>query len=666
MSAPGISEERERYAYRHDIDGLRAVAIMLVVVYHVWFDRVSGGVDVFLMISAFFLTLTFTRRIESGSPLRIGSFLVGRFRRLVPLAAVTIVLILGASWLVLSQTQWPSIWAESFSSAFYFENWELAFTGVDYYARDSALPSPFQHFWSLSVQGQVFLLWSLLFLLGAAIARWIKRSATAVLTVLFTAVFAASLIYSIVRTHEEQVFTYFDTGARLWEFAAGTLVALALPRIRLKRPVAAVLGWLGLVAIAICGLVIDVRGGFPGFLALWPVLATAMVVIGGQNGDGPARPLSSRWLRFIGTDAYALYLVHWPILIFTLTVLDRTRAGFLDGLLIIAASMLLARLLTFAVERPLRLPRGERGTIPRNLGIIAAFVVPVLVFSTVWQVTARAQAEAATAATADAYQGAAAADDDLADDDADLPLLPHAIDLEGEWASLDEFCTGRLIPADPALQATCEQTAGAEDADHLVIVVGDSHAEQMMAALRPVADDEDWGMMALLKGGCSLEQHEEGTEKALECGTWRDSAIAHIHVLHPDAVLTIVTASEVDGPGERKIAGIDEVTAGFADEGIKVIGVRDNPRFGIDMYECALNEGDCDRAVSDALQRKNPAADLADWVTLVDFTPELCPDGICRAVIGNIAVYLDDNHLTKMFATTLAPQMREQLDGAIG
>ena len=657
----GTESNSNRYSYRHDIDGLRAVAIMLVVVYHVWADRVSGGVDVFLMISAFFLTLTMSRRIGRADRLRTGSFLAGRFRRLVPAAAATIALILGASWILLSPTQWPTVWREGWASLFYVENWQLAFSGVDYYARQSELPSPFQHFWSLSVQGQVFVLWPLIFLVGALLARWTRRSAAAILAVLFGAVFVASLTYSIIWTRTDQIFAYFDTGARLWEFAAGSLLALALPYIRVPRGLASALGWTGLVAIIVCGAVLDVRGGFPGYLALWPVVATAFVVVGGIDGAGPARLLASRPLRFVGRDAYALYLVHWPVLILWLTVTDTARAGALDGAIIIALSVVLARLLTFAVERPLRLPRGESGTVGRNLAVIAMCVLPAIALTIVWQVTVRVNAEAAQS-QAHEYQGAA---DDEVDKDDDVPLLPNAIDLDSEWVSLDERCTGRLQAPDPQLQETCTQTTGADSADRLVIVVGDSHAEQMMAALRPITDAEQWGVASLLRGGCSLERHAEGSEQGIECAQWQENAIAYIHDMHPDAVFTMVTASEVDGPHERMLDGIADVTAGFADAGIRVIGVRDNPRFGIDMYECALADADCDRDVSDMMPPENPAAGLGDWVTLVDFTPLLCPDGTCRAVIGNVAVYLDDNHLTEMFATTLSDELLAQLGGSI-
>ncbi len=648
-------------AYRDDIDGLRAVAIVLVVVYHVWMGRVSGGVDVFLMISAFFLTLSFVRRIEAGRRLEIGSFLAGRFRRLIPLAAVTIAGILGASWLFMPQTAWPQLWRQGWASLFYVQNWVLAFTGVDYYARDEALPSPLQHFWSLSVQGQVFVLWPFIFVLGALLARWLKRSAVPVLAVLFGLVFAGSLAFSIVETQVEQAFAYFDTRARLWEFAAGTLVALALPHVRLPAPLRAVLGWVGLIAIVACGLVIDVRGGFPGYLALWPIVATALVIVAGADRapGGPARFLSAAPVRAIGRDAYALYLVHWPILIIWLTVRGETRATLWQGAIIIAVSFVLARVLTLCVEQPLRLPSGKRGTVPRNLGVIAACVALVAAVAIPWQITTRLQA----GVQHDSYV-APVPDLDVDDHlraDAHGPLLPHPIDLEGEWVSLDETCTGRLASADPGVQETCSQMRGADRADRLIAVIGDSHAEQMMGALLPVANEWDWGVVGYLHGGCSMEQYEEDSERWEECVGWQRGVIDQVIAVHPDAVMTVVTAAAVDSPDERMLHGIDWVVDEFVAAGIEVIGLRDNPRSDNDLYTCALKRLDCDRPVDEALQPENPAAELADRVTLVDFTDEICPDGTCPTRIGDLAVYIDDNHLTWAFAATLAAALRSQI-----
>ena len=203
-----------------------------MVVYHVWFGRVSGGVDVFLMISAFFLTHSFAQRMRRGEPLQPWSFWVRKFRRLLPAAAVTIFGVLVVTGHTVPAVDWPAIWRQAWASLGYVQNWELAFRSIDYYARETVLPSPLQHFWSLSVQGQVFVLWPLLFLLAALIVRRARVSVTSVLLVMFGAVFVCSLVFSISETATNQQFAYFDTRTRLWEFALGSLVAVVLPFFR--------------------------------------------------------------------------------------------------------------------------------------------------------------------------------------------------------------------------------------------------------------------------------------------------------------------------------------------------------------------------------------------------------------------------------------------------
>ena len=377
----GASATDDGARYRLDIDGLRAVAIFLVVIYHVWFGRVSGGVDVFLMISAFFLTGSFARRIEGGGPLRVPGYWARKFRRLLPAAAVTLVGTAVAVYALYPPTVWPTIWRQTWASLFYVENWALAADSVDYYARDEVLPSPLQHFWSLSVQGQVFILWPLLLLASAWLIRRFALRPVLVLSIVFGIVFVASLAFSIYETATNQQLAYFDTRTRLWEFAAGSLVAVLLPYFVAPAWVRAALGWIGLAGIVVCGMVIDVQGGFPGYLALWPVVCTALVVLAGQTPApfGPTRFLSSRPLRALGRDAYALYLVHWPILITVLLVTETTSVGFLAGAAIILSSMLIARLISWGVENPLRRWSLADRSTPVGLAVILASVLVVAV-----------------------------------------------------------------------------------------------------------------------------------------------------------------------------------------------------------------------------------------------------------------------------------------------
>ncbi|WCD92532.1 acyltransferase family protein [Microbacterium sp. nov. GSS16] len=661
--------------YRADIDGLRALAILLVVVYHVWLGRVSGGVDVFLMVSAFFLTASFVRRVRSDRPLELGAFWLRRFRRLLPAAAVTIAGVLAVAFLSYPETEWPRVWSEGWSSLFYVENWTLAFSEVDYYARDSVRPSPFQHFWSLSVQGQVFVLWPLIV---AAVWLFLRKRRYAIipaLALVFSAIFVGSLAFSIIETAHAQSFAYFDTRTRLWEFAAGSLVALALPFVRIPRWSAAILGWVGVFGIVLCGVVLDVQGGFPGYLALWPVGCTALVIIAGVDRvrSGPSAFLESAALRYVSRDAYALYLVHWPVLVTWMVLSGRSQPGWLAGLGIVGLSFILARLVSALVEQPIRVaPAFDR--LPR-LGamVLVASVAVVAVPLGAWQLAIKQKETTLMASESAGYPGAAQVDGPVDLAGVDLPLRPLPTALDDEWVDLGLSCSGPLEPTDSALRGSCVQTPGAQDpATTRVLVMGDSHAQQLMSPLVTLADEQEWELISLLKGGCSIGIGAPSwSGSGPPCDEWRVAAVDYALRIQPDAVYLVVTRATPASP-EVLVEGIDVVIDALTAQGIEVIAVRDNPRFDFNMYECALAE-------SEAVPGENPAPcgvpEVAlesgnalnaivenPGVTLVDFRPWLCPDGVCRGIIGNIAVYIDDNHLSSTYGRTLAPMLKRMLE----
>ncbi|MEV7609477.1 acyltransferase family protein [Microbacterium sp. NPDC089320] len=673
--APASADTGPPLARRADIDGLRALAILLVVAYHVWLGRVSGGVDVFLMVSAFFLTASFVRRVESQRPLALSSFWLRRFRRLLPAAAVTILGVLGVALSAYPQTEWPRVWREAWSSLFYVENWTLALSEVDYYARDSVTPSPFQHFWSLSVQGQVFVLWPLIIAAVWLVLRRRRHLVIPALAIVFGVIFVASLGFSIVETMRAQSFAYFDTRTRLWEFAAGSLVAIALPYVRVRPSIAALLGWIGIIGIVMCGIVLDVQGGFPGYLALWPVVCTALVIIAGRDAPrgGPAMILESAPLRFVSRDAYALYLVHWPVLVTWMMLSGRSAPGWLAGAGIVVVSFVLARIVSALVERPIRdaVALGRS----RRLGVLvlAASVLVVAAPLAAWQITIEQRTAALMASDSGGYPGAAQIDSPIDLAVTDLPLMPLATALDDEWVDLKGSCAGELEPVEPALEGSCAQNATAEDSDaSRVLVMGDSHAQQLMSPLTVLADQQGWGLVALLKGGCAIGIGAPTWSAAgPPCDEWRAAAIEYAIRVQPDAVYLVVTRAtpasvEVLVEGVREI--VDELTA----NGIQVIAVRDNPRFDFDMYECVLAESDAgpgaDAASCDvpelAFADEDDFADLTsdDGVIAVDYRPWLCPDGVCRGSIGNVAVYIDDNHLSDSYGRTLAPMLAEMLN----
>ena len=641
--------------WRADIDGLRAFAIVLVVVYHVWLGRVSGGVDVFLMVSAFFLTASFLRRSESLRPTDLPVFWARRFARLVPAAAVTIGAVLAFTAAFLPGSQWRAVWSQAWASLFYVQNRELSAASVDYYARTETFPSILQHFWSLSVQGQVFLLWPVLILLAVLVARALDRAVRPVLIAVFAAVFVVSLGYSVLLTSADQQIAYFSTPARLWEFALGSLAALLLPLVRVPRAAAFLLGWGGIIALVTCGVILDVGAGFPGFAALWPTFAAVAIIAAGQTVDPSSsssyRFLASRPLASIGRIAYALYLVHWPILVAYMTLTDSTDVGFVGGVVVIALSVVAA----IVVRRAVEVPAGKlMGGLRRNASVLVVSVLVVSVPLGGWQLTDAIRSASNDpegnpgAAVLMPWMNARAADG--------APVIPSSTQLEQDWVSLDRACREPDAPAGAAAAGTCVQTEPRPGAPTLV-AIGDSHAQQWLGALLPSLREAGWNVIAVLKGGCAFAPDEAADE---ECETWREEALQFARSQPADVVMLMGTRASVMTAEERVPDGLERSIDVIVDAGSQVLLVRDNPRFDFDMYRCWEESGDaatCAQPVSGLLASENPAADLTreGAVYAMDLNEYLCPEGTCPPVIGNVAVYLDDNHVSASYAATLSP-----------
>ena len=716
--------------YRHDIDGLRAIAVLLVVVYHVWLGRVSGGVDAFLIISAFLLTDSLLRRLERTGQVRPIRQWIRNFKRLLPAAAIVILTTAIVGFTVLPASAMESLWRHTFASIFYVENWLLASESVDYYA-NNAVASPLQHFWSLSVQGQVFILWPMLFLVVALATRFFGRKRVRTIAlIVFGVVFTGSLIYSIIITQTNQEFAYFNTAARLWEFAAGSILAIVIPWINLGVIPRAVLGWVGIVALLTCGLVLDVQGGFPGYLALWPVLSVVAIIIAGSQANrryGPAVFLEAAPVLFLGRAAYALYLVHWPLLIYTLFWLQVTELSFLQGLALIGVAILLALLLTFTVDAPLRrLAWIQRSTWRGVLVIVVSILMVVVPTIGMQQATQRqvalqmAEVQRAEQAAQEAAQeesvavqdlrnpGAAVLSESWEDDiELDAPTRPLAAEVPTQWGTLPRDCSdGSLMDLPQSIEICFDNDN--EDAERTILVVGNSHAQQMLAPIGAIADAQGWHAISLLYAACAFGLREVDEERGIfysqKCRDWNEDILDLAEKIKPDAVITIGTetipadmtmrsksgaSSDVDGEAtpelsytgsrgsrEHVLEGAERSIERLERAGIPVILIRDNPRFTENAYVCAEQFADLDPATgsdrsctiprSEAYLPTNPADALAsDTTAMVDLSDLYCPGDECPAVIGNTFVYIDDNHLSLVYALTLAPMLEAYLSAAL-
>ncbi|WP_193106930.1 acyltransferase family protein [Brachybacterium sp. FME24] len=671
--------------YRTELHGLRGLAIGLVVLYHVFMDRVSGGVDVFLFISAFFLTGSFVRRLETGRPIAPLAYWARTFKRLLPPAAVVILGTLAAVRLFLPASTWMPTIHDAIASILQVENWLLIHRGADYEADASIATSPLQHFWSLSIQGQVFLLWPLLFALCALLVRRVRISPRRILLITFALLALVSFVWSVVSTATQQETAYFDTTARVWEFAAGSLLALLpdsglgeRPRTARVRRTRVALGWAGLAVLISTGALIDGRSMFPGWIAAVPLLGATGVFLAGTSGSrlGADRLLSSRPFTLLGDISYGLYLIHWPILAITLLATGRSAAGPVLGLSIIAVSLVLAYLLTRWVDTPIRRWRWANISAPRA-GLVVLSVLVLALGPTLGAraLLERAADEAERRAVAD-NPGARVLDPDFVphpDANGDAAPLPSAAVLTQDWENLEAGCEGEFEPADKAVADSCRMIDAPEGAP-VIVAVGNSRLAQSAVALEEAAREHGWRLIILRAPSCMFTP---GIASYLgpECDAQNDAALEYLRTLQPEAVAVSTTMVLHEGP-ERVSPVTEQTVPQLLDEGFEVIALRDAPRVAQDPVACLEAGGtpeDCTQPLDPAVmpQERPDAAVLAELsdrgpggLYPVDLLPVICPGYSCPPLIGNIHVMFDEDHATATYMRSTGEETDRQLTEA--
>ena len=342
--------------FRPEIEGVRAVAALLVAIYHIWFGKVSGGVDVFFVVSGFLITTSLLSRIEKHGQIRFFDYLIGLARRLFPISLIVIITSIIFSYLLLPQIQWKQIISEAFASIFYFQNWELANNAVDYLAKNNEA-SPFQHYWALSIQGQFYILWPLIILLSYIVAKKVlNKPFRKTFLMILIIIFSISITYSVFKTNVNQPWAYFDTFARMWEFSLGGLLALLISYININKFISVITGWIGLLIICLTGVILPVSTVFPGYVALLPAAGVILIIVSAVNNSNinAKRLLGSRPFKFFGSISYAFYLWHWPLLIFYFAFFGNESVSLLHGLFILLIAFILSVLSTKMIETPIR------------------------------------------------------------------------------------------------------------------------------------------------------------------------------------------------------------------------------------------------------------------------------------------------------------------------
>ncbi|MFQ6398115.1 acyltransferase family protein [Nocardia sp. KC 131] len=669
--------------YRHDLDGLRGIAIALVVVFHVWMGRVSGGVDVFLVLSGFFFTSMLLRRAGGSGSIGVGQVLWRTARRLLPALTVVLATVVVATVVMRPYTQWGDITAQTLASAFYYQNWHLAYAQLDYAAPDPSV-SPLQHLWSMSVQGQFYLAMLAVVALWVSVRRRLpaKPLHRCGFLALLTVVGAVSFWYAAEGSAQHQAWIYYDSGARAWELLVGALLATAAPWITVPPLLRTVLALLGVAGVLSCGLLIDGATRFPGPAALFPVAAAAALILSGMNAAATPQPLPNRILGMrafteLGALGYALYLWHWPVLIFYLAEYGNLTPGIGGGLLVIATSLVLALATQRLIETPLRQPAVANGatrstaTPPRyNRGVgmlVSILGIGVLAAVFGWQAVLKANPSEPPALLDPVdYPGAATL---LAGTVGPSERMRPSV-FEGSKDAPKPTFDGCITPNRDVRSCTY----GDETASHAIAVVGGSHSEHWLPALELLALEHHFRIVTFLKEGCPLTLSDEPSYALApfpECHEWSTEILDLLAEQRPDWVFITATRPGSDDGDEVPPEFLD-IWSALSDRGLNALAIRDTPwlrRDGVHYRatDCLANHGTPDSCGMDralVLEPNNPAEQPASAypnIFPLDLTDAVCRADRCRVVEGNVLIYRDEHHLTASYVRSLAPELGRQI-----
>ncbi|MBI5734775.1 acyltransferase family protein [Mycobacterium adipatum] len=688
--------------YRHDLDGLRGVAIALVAIFHVWFGRVSGGVDVFLALSGFFFGGRLLRAaIDPATALRPIPEVVRLVRRLLPALIVVLAAAAVLTILIQPETRWETFADQSLASLGYYQNWELANTAADY-LRAGETVSPLQHIWSMSVQGQFYIaLLAIIFTLAYLLRRPLGRHLRWVFIVLLSALTIASFVYAIIAHNADQAVAYYNSFARAWELTLGALIGALVPYVRWPMWVRTLVATVSLIAILVCGWLIDGVREFPGPWTLVPVGATVLFILSAANRvadphtggklPAPNRLLATKPFVALGSMAYSLYLWHWPLLIFWLAYSGRDHAGFTDGAIVLLVSAVLAWLTTRYVETPLRYraPAQRPTGVPwrtrlRRPTIVLGSVVTLLgvtltATSFTWRehvTVERASGKELSGLSARDYPGARALLNN-----AKVPKLPmRPTVLEAKNDIPESTNAGCISDFDNVDVINC--TYGDKDAQRTIALAGGSHAEHWITALDLLGRMHNFKVVTYLKMGCPLTTEEKplvmGDNRPYpKCRQWNDVVMPKLLADKPDYVFTTSTRPWNIKPGDVMPSSYLGIWQQFSDAGIDVLAMRDTPwlvRNNKPYFpaDCLANGGDaisCGIKRSAVLSDDNPTLNyLQRFPNLkpLDMTDAVCRPDFCRVVEGNVLMYHDSHHLSTTYVRTMTNELGRQLAAATG
>jgi peptidoglycan/LPS O-acetylase OafA/YrhL len=650
-------------AYRPHLDGLRAVAVYLVVLFHAGSSAFRGGyigVDVFFVLSGYLVTQLLLRDVQGRGSIRFGRFYARRFRRLLPAAFVALIV----TAVVFTAIAAPAEVADtvgSFKAAFlYSTNWYFIHQSTGYFGANVGA-NPVLQFWSLAVEEQFYLVWPLAIGGVFVLTRRMDRARQTRLIQIGVAVLAvASAVWALSLRHSDPNRAYYGTDARAYELLAGALIALvpafAASALRFRRSmrIATVVSVMALVVIGSSWVHLDAieRG-----IAVTLVTCVLLVAIEAADGGVVKRALSTRPAVYLGRVSYGTYLWHWLVILVIVRSFELSTISTIGITCLVATA--LASLSYELLEQPVRISR----LLDRHRRIVIASGLAISVASALVLIPAIVTPSNASAPTATGSQT--------------VGFTPVPASLDWQHAADGR----RFVDCfhKPVARCTIVRGTGKK-----ILLVGDSHAAMLIPTFIAIAHREHLTLAVATKGACPWQRNLAPDRKNLDaisgsaltdisikdCKNFRKDLYTRVvPALHPDVVVAMDEDGAYTGPADDTTQSVRRLGAG----GTKVVLIEDTPTSRINPRDClsvakvleaCRYVASSDPTELDLDYRKIAAADPSN-VSSANFDRLVCPFfPICDPVVGGAIVKWDQTHLTAAFAKHIAPQVDDYLKRA--
>jgi len=642
-----------RYSLRHraDIQGLRAIAILLVVLNHANVPGFSGGfigVDVFFVLSGYLISGILIKEHRQSGRINYFAFIARRLKRLYPALFVVIVSTIFLASYVLSSYEYSQQAGSAPYAATWISNFYFVFSVNDYFAQLKARDL-FLHTWSLGVEEQFYLLWPfvLLSLFGLSVSTKETRDKRLSLLSGLGILFVASLALSLYWSGENPAYSFYMMPARIWQFALGASLFVLLDRETVADRLEAMAGYAvyaGIGLIIGSALFLDQQVTYPGFWALIPSLGAVLVIAGGSFRSDRVQNtfISNPVMVWFGDRSYSWYLWHWPILVLGFAWFG--QPGYFVIAVLISISLLLTTLSYRYVELPFwKGTLGSRPPLPVFASTLALMLLLVGLLPRAPALLAVDVPQRGKSDTRDARN--------------DLPVIYR----RGCDTSIN---SAEVLPCINTTQRT-SKTA---------VLIGDSIGAQWFSAFSEIYTPPDWRLIVLTKAACPIIDRDFFYSKIRKtfttCRQWRDGALDYVETIHPDVVFMGSDNSYYDFTKNQWINGTRRILDHLAPVSGRVVILPGTPWLHIDGPSCIEKQGRA--GCSFKLPLRSRTSESAEYLAsaaggfgntaVLSLNDLVCPGNICSARTRNgIPVYRDNKHLTDSFVRTLIPEIRARL-----